>query len=101
MTGSLAPLFERRSNEVQAVLAGEGLNLGRFDLDHGQGGLSIVETIAVAHGGRAAISNHPGGGADVVVHLPPVNAEPEPRRATPPASTGRAVQAPAGSSQLP
>jgi flagellar hook-length control protein FliK len=32
MTGSLAPMFEQRSNEVQTVLAGEGLNLGRFDL---------------------------------------------------------------------
>ena len=33
-------------------------------------GLSIVETIAIAHGGRAAATNSPGGGADVVVHLP-------------------------------
>jgi hypothetical protein len=29
--GSLAPMFEQRSAEVQSVLAGEGLSLGRFD----------------------------------------------------------------------
>jgi signal transduction histidine kinase len=33
-------------------------------------GLSIVETIAVAHHGRAAVSNRPDGGADVSIHLP-------------------------------
>jgi hypothetical protein len=32
MGGSLAPMFEQRSAEVQTVLAGEGLSLGRFDL---------------------------------------------------------------------
>jgi hypothetical protein len=32
MGGSLAPMFEQRSAEVQTVLAGEGLHLGRFDL---------------------------------------------------------------------
>jgi hypothetical protein len=33
--GSLAPMFEARAAEIQAVLASEGLNLGRFDLDQG------------------------------------------------------------------
>ncbi|HXU80420.1 MAG TPA: hypothetical protein VN914_03440, partial [Polyangia bacterium] len=37
--GSLAPMFEQRSAEVQTVLAGEGLSLGRFDLkDNNQHG---------------------------------------------------------------
>jgi hypothetical protein len=34
--GSLAPMFEQRSAEVQTVLAGEGLSLGRFDLSDQQ-----------------------------------------------------------------
>ena len=39
MGGSLAPMFEQRSAEVQTVLAGEGLSLGRFDLsDNNQQG---------------------------------------------------------------
>jgi hypothetical protein len=33
MGGSLAPMFEQRSAEVQTVLAGEGLALGRFDFN--------------------------------------------------------------------
>jgi two-component system, OmpR family, sensor kinase len=33
-------------------------------------GLSIVERIAEAHGGRAEAANHPDGGADVWIELP-------------------------------
>jgi two-component system, OmpR family, sensor kinase len=33
-------------------------------------GLAIVDTIARAHGGRAAARNIPGGGADVWIELP-------------------------------
>lgn len=36
--GSMAPMFEARLPEVQAALAGEGLALGRFDLEHQGGG---------------------------------------------------------------
>jgi signal transduction histidine kinase len=38
---------------------------------HGAGlGLSIVQTIARAHGGHATATNHPEGGADVAIRLP-------------------------------
>jgi signal transduction histidine kinase len=55
----LAHAFERFSR-AQAARSGAGAGLG----------LSIVETIAVAHGGVAAVSNDRAGGADVVVRLP-------------------------------
>jgi signal transduction histidine kinase len=55
----LGHAFERFSR-AQSARSGEGAGLG----------LSIVDTIAVAHGGRAIVINDPDGGADVVVHLP-------------------------------
>jgi signal transduction histidine kinase len=55
----LAHAFERFSR-AQSARSGGGAGLG----------LSIVETIAVAHGGAAAVSNDRTGGADVVIHLP-------------------------------
>jgi signal transduction histidine kinase len=39
-------------------------------------GLSIVETIAVAHQGKVAASNHREGGADVAIYLPPCEPQP-------------------------
>jgi signal transduction histidine kinase len=46
----------------------------RADAARGRGGsglgLAIVETIALAHGGRAGAANDPGGGADVWIELP-------------------------------
>lgn len=39
-------------------------------------GLSIVETIAVAHQGQVAASNHCEGGADVAIYLPTAEAVP-------------------------
>jgi hypothetical protein len=37
ISGTLAPLFETRGGEIQTALAGEGLNLGTFDLTQGGG----------------------------------------------------------------
>ena len=85
----LAHAFERFSR-AQSARNGGGAGLG----------LSIVETIAVAHGGRAAVCSGSSGGADVVVHVPPVNARRQPRRATSFRPTGRTARAPAGPSQL-
>ena len=52
--------------------------LSRADAARARGGsglgLAIVDTIATAHGGRAAAKNSPGGGADVWIELP-ANAE--------------------------
>jgi signal transduction histidine kinase len=45
-------------------------------------GLSIVQVIARAHGGVAQAANHPDGGADVWIELPPGTAQP----AEPPAA---------------
>jgi signal transduction histidine kinase len=46
----------------------------RVDTERGRGGsglgLAIVETIALAHGGRAGVANDPGGGADVWIEIP-------------------------------
>jgi signal transduction histidine kinase len=52
--------FERfaRGDEARASGAGSGL------------GLSIVEAVALAHGGRAEACNRPEGGADVWISLP-------------------------------
>jgi hypothetical protein len=38
IAGNMAPLFEARAPEIQSALAGEGLSLGRFDLDDQRGG---------------------------------------------------------------
>lgn len=52
----------------------------RADEARGRGGtglgLAIVQTIAAAHGGRAAARNRPEGGADVWIEVPDVNARP-------------------------
>ncbi|MBV9534242.1 MAG: HAMP domain-containing protein [Solirubrobacterales bacterium] len=56
----LGRAFERFSR-TRTARSGGGAGLG----------LSIVETIAVAHHGRAAANNPPNGGADVAIHLPP------------------------------
>jgi two-component system OmpR family sensor kinase len=48
-------------------------------------GLSIVETIAVAHQGQVAASNRREGGADIAIYLPPLN----PNQRTPGPSTNR------------
>lgn len=55
----LGRAFERFSR-AQNTRSGAGAGLG----------LSIVETIAAAHNGKAAASNRPDGGADAAIHLP-------------------------------
>jgi heavy metal sensor kinase len=57
--GFLPRALERFSRADEAR-SGGGVGLG----------LSIVETIARAHGGRTAAANSPGGGADVAIELP-------------------------------
>lgn len=56
----IATAFQRFTRGRRARAAGEGSGLG----------LSIVEAIAVAHGGRATVCNLPEGGADACIALP-------------------------------
>jgi two-component system, OmpR family, sensor kinase len=56
----IATAFQRFTRGRRAQAAGEGSGLG----------LSLVEAIAVAHGGQATVRNLPEGGADACIALP-------------------------------
>jgi signal transduction histidine kinase len=59
--------FYRTPNVVEAQIQGAGL------------GLSLVQRIVEAHGGRIAVRSAPGNGSEFTVHLPSATEQPATR----------------------
>ena len=68
--------FYRAPAAIAAQVQGAGL------------GLSLVQRIVEAHGGRIAVRSAPGQGSDFTVHLPAASEEPAPRTARVPNAAG-------------